>query len=63
MKVSWTLLRIPQLLTKADCVGEMACFIVFWSSLSYRFAADNNLASVVRNFTGFGRELFTDTGQ
>jgi len=25
--------------------------------------AGNNLASVVRNFTGFGRELFTDTGQ
>jgi len=25
--------------------------------------ADSNLASVVRNFTGFGREIFTDTGQ
>lgn len=30
---------------------------------AYLLSADNNLASVVRNFTGFGREIFTDTGR
>jgi hypothetical protein len=29
----------------------------------YLLSAGGNLATVVRNFTGFGREIFTDTGK
>ena len=58
MKVSRLRTRMRQLVWKRG-VPANDTYIPY----PYLLSAGNNLASVVRNFTGIGRELFTDTGR